>query len=300
MKFVERPGTRRSDKRPVREIAGIPEQLIRHFSKRRAAIEDRYAELLTDYRHRHGHSPATAAQLRLAQQATLETRGAKALGPSFADKLNAWRGEAATVIGEHAPAEFGAEATPPARTPTMPARTLDQVAADVVEVVSAREGRPSPAGTSSPRPNASSRGHRFATPTDRDAATRAVVGAALSPETSVQLTRTGLEPPQPRLQPRPGQAVRRSNGEDVLVSHGAARYTTQDLLDAEQRLLDHAQQPTRHGLRRVRSTTSWPASRNATTSPSTPANAAWYTPSPPTDVASSSGSGPRAPARPPP
>ena len=42
--------------------------------------------------------------------------------------------------------------------------------------------------------------------------------------------------------------MRRSNGEDVLVPHGAARYTTQDLLDAEQRLLDHAQQPTRYGL----------------------------------------------------
>src|SRR6476620_8942544 len=49
--FVERPGTQRADKRPIREIAGIPEQLIRHFSKRRAAIEARYDLLLTDYRH---------------------------------------------------------------------------------------------------------------------------------------------------------------------------------------------------------------------------------------------------------
>ena len=39
------------------------------------------------------------------------------------------------------------------------------------------------------------RGHRFATPTDRDAATRAVAEAALSPATSVQLTATGLEAP---------------------------------------------------------------------------------------------------------
>ena len=89
------------------------------------------------------------------------------------------------------------------------------------------------------------RGHRFATPADREATTRAVVEAALSPDSSVQLTATGLEAPPDE---RPDLAVRRSNGEDVLIPHGAARYTTQDLLDAEQRLLDHAQQPTRYGL----------------------------------------------------
>ena len=44
--------------------------------------------------------------------------------------------------------------------------------------------------------------------------------------------------------------MRRSNGEDVLIPHGAARYTTQDLLDAEQRLLDHAQEPTRYSVSR--------------------------------------------------
>ena len=42
--------------------------------------------------------------------------------------------------------------------------------------------------------------------------------------------------------------MRRSNGEDVLVSHGAARFTTQDLLDAEQRLLDHAHAAHPHSL----------------------------------------------------
>jgi ATP-dependent exoDNAse (exonuclease V) alpha subunit len=40
----------------------------------------------------------------------------------------------------------------------------------------------------------------------------------------------------------------------VLVEHGAARYTTQDLLDAEHRLLDHAAQPTHHGIPAARLT----------------------------------------------
>lgn len=243
VRFVERPSSCRADKRPVREIADIPEQLIRHFSKRRAAIEARYTELLTDYRHKHGHSPATAAQLHLAQQATLETRGAKALGPSFADKLAAWRREAATVIGGEALERITTEVTRQS-APATPERTLAQVAADVIDVVSHEKATYNRWNVIA-ETERQLRGHRFATPADREATTRAVVKAALSHNCSVQLTATGLET---QLDDAPDLAVRRANGENVLIPHGVARYTTQDLLDAEQRLLDHAQQPTRHGL----------------------------------------------------
>lgn len=243
VRFVERPSSCRSDKRPVREITGVPEQLIRHFSKRRAAIEARYTELLTDYRHTHGHSPTTAAQLHLAQQATLETRSAKALGPSFADKLTAWRHEAATVLGEQALDGLSTEATrQPA--PDIPERTLEQVAAAVIDVVS-HEKATFTRWNVIAETERQLRGHRFATPADREATTRAVVEAGLSPTCSVQLTATGLEATAPEGH---DLAVRRSSGEDVLIPHGVARYTTQDVLDAEQRLLDHTQQPTRYGL----------------------------------------------------
>lgn len=63
--FAERPG-REAGKRPVREIVGVPHQLITHFSKRRVAIEDRFHELLRDYRTAHGHEPNRVAQLQLA------------------------------------------------------------------------------------------------------------------------------------------------------------------------------------------------------------------------------------------
>jgi hypothetical protein len=85
VRFVDRADTLRPGKRSIREIAGVPDQLIRHFSKRRAAIEDRYQELAADYRVSHGHEPPGAAQLRLAQQATMETRDAKDAGTSLAD-----------------------------------------------------------------------------------------------------------------------------------------------------------------------------------------------------------------------
>ncbi len=94
---------------------------------------------------------------------------------------------------------------------------------------------------------------RFATPADRDAATTLVLDRVLQPDHAVQLTPNGLEPDTLLLDD--ADAVdptyarrRRANGESVLVEHGAARYATQDLLDAEQRLLDHATTPTSYGL----------------------------------------------------
>ncbi len=83
-------------------------------------------------------------------------------------------------------------------------------------------------------------------------------------------------------------------------STASARYTTQDLLDAEQRLLDHAQQPPATASPPGRLSDARWLSSNATTSPSTPANEPSSPRSPPTHDASSSVSGPPAPARPPP
>src|SRR4051795_1934628 len=95
--FADRPDTVRDDRRVIREITGVPTVLLTHFSKRRAAIEDRYTTLAADYRRTHGHEPSRGTQLKLAQQATLETRDAKTAAASFSDKLTAWRHEATTV-----------------------------------------------------------------------------------------------------------------------------------------------------------------------------------------------------------
>src|SRR3954453_18625368 len=61
VQFVERPGTV-PGKRPVREVARVPLQLVAHFSRRRAAIEDRYTDLLSVYRKTHGREPDRSTQ----------------------------------------------------------------------------------------------------------------------------------------------------------------------------------------------------------------------------------------------
>src|SRR5699024_8679249 len=75
VEFIEE--SRGAGKQPVREVAGIDKRVREVFSSRRAAIEDTYDELLARYRSEHGHEPPKRIQLRLAQQATLQTREGK-------------------------------------------------------------------------------------------------------------------------------------------------------------------------------------------------------------------------------
>ena len=51
--------------------------MIEFFSRRRAAIEARYAELVREYRTAHGHDPAPGVAYELARQANLDTRQGK-------------------------------------------------------------------------------------------------------------------------------------------------------------------------------------------------------------------------------
>ena len=244
--FEERGDSVRADKRVIREIVGVPTELVKHFSKRRADIENRYRELASQYRRTHGHEPPRDSQLKLAQQATLETREGKDAPQSLAAKLDAWREEAAAVVkaGRVERINDTVIGPPPPLTP------LSDL--DVASLALATVARVSQEKATWTRWNLTAeverqlRPLRFASPSDRESATATVLAHALHPATAVQLTPDGvtIEPAVDDTSLR----VRRSNGENVLVEHGSARYTTHDLLDAEQRLLDYAQQPTRHGL----------------------------------------------------
>jgi hypothetical protein len=75
----------------VREIAGVPFGMIEFFSRRRAAIEARYAQLIRDYRRAHGRDPAAAVCHQLARQANLDTRRGKKPALSLDGKRAGWR-----------------------------------------------------------------------------------------------------------------------------------------------------------------------------------------------------------------
>jgi conjugative relaxase-like TrwC/TraI family protein len=68
---------RHSDHRRY-EITGVPEALLEEFSKRSEQVEKRTAELVDAFVGAHGRRPTAVEAMRIAQQATLETRPAKA------------------------------------------------------------------------------------------------------------------------------------------------------------------------------------------------------------------------------
>ncbi len=98
LRFTEQPNPD-ARKRPVREIVGIDQALIKAFSRRRASIEQRRDVLAAQFQRAHGR-PATAVEmLKLDQQATLETRQAKHSPRSLADQRAAWHTEASDALG---------------------------------------------------------------------------------------------------------------------------------------------------------------------------------------------------------
>jgi len=86
-------------RRGIREVAGVPEVLLTAWSTRRAQIDVRRAQLSARFQGDHGRPPTPVEAIKLAQQATLETRDAKHGPRSEAQQRAQWRAEAAQVLG---------------------------------------------------------------------------------------------------------------------------------------------------------------------------------------------------------
>jgi conjugative relaxase-like TrwC/TraI family protein len=249
-------------KRPVREIVGIPGELVDLFSKRRAVITDRYTELLDDYHAAHGRSASRVVQLRLAQQATLETREGKGPGRPLAEMVADWTAQATAALGRETVTALPARVTGPAMAPAVGrtnesagpgvegGRVVDEPAAPagtaggrvpglsperVVEVAGRVVDTVSEQRATWTRWNVHAeaeralRSVRFTSPEGREAAVRAVVAAAIGPGLSVRIG-------EPVLVAEP-EGLRRRDGESVYAVHGGDRYTTARVLAAEDALV---------------------------------------------------------------
>lgn len=61
------------------ELAGIPDELIDHFSTRACAVEIEKDQLVEEFQEKYGRTPDTDELLKIRQQATISTRTAKPL-----------------------------------------------------------------------------------------------------------------------------------------------------------------------------------------------------------------------------
>ena len=236
--FAEREGTE-PGKRPIREVVGVDPSLNQRWSTRRAAIQARRGELATTFQCDHGRPPSVVEAIQLAQQATLETRDAKHEPRTLTEQRAAWREQAEEVLG-------GPHGVTDMITAALSAkRTGDRVATGSVTVDAAwvRET------AVRVRDEIAARRSTWQVWHVRGEAHRQVRAANLPAEqveqvvdlvtdhtlalASVRLTPTedGIEEPA---------ELRRMDGCSVYEIAGSAVYTSEDILAAEQRLVDTA------------------------------------------------------------
>lgn len=218
-------------KRAVREIVGIPPELLKMWSSRRQAIEARTAELAKEFQHEHGREPTAIELLALGQQATLETREAKHEPMSLAEQRAKWKTEAVELLGHRGLAKMlqDVSSVKAARLEAIDKEWVNSAAEAVIGVVS--EGR---ARWQRHHILAEAqryvRSHGYAAHAPDDIVER-ITEAALSepfslPHARVELADLG-EPTQ----------LRRKDGSSVFHRQGSEQFTSKKMIDAEKRII---------------------------------------------------------------
>src|SRR5215216_6598152 len=232
VRFAERPGTDPA-KRPIREIVGVDPRLNRRWSTRRAHIETRRSELAIQFQTDHGRPPTPVEALHLAQQATLETRDAKHEPRSLAEQRATWLSEAAAVL--HGPEGVAsmvqtALAPPAAATAIADARWVAHTADHILTVM--EESR-----ATWQMWHVRAEAQRQVRTIDMPAEQAPALVDLLVDEVLDRRCVVFVAPADNVAEP---EALRRVDGSSVYTIVGAALYTSQRILDAEQRLLTAA------------------------------------------------------------
>jgi conjugative relaxase-like TrwC/TraI family protein len=232
VRFAERPGTDPA-KRLIREIVGVDPRLNERWSSRRALINARRGELAVQFQADHGRPPTAVEALHLAQQATLETRDAKHEPRSHAQQRATWLAEAEAVLGGRDAVTAMVAA---ALAPTQDfARIADGrwVAETADRIMAVLEESRSTWQLWHVRAEAQRQARTIDLPVDQSNRLVDLLVSEVLEHRSVALKAPpdGIEEPD---------ALRRADGSSVYTIAGADRYTSQRILDAEQRILTAA------------------------------------------------------------
>jgi hypothetical protein len=232
VRFAARPGSDPS-KRPIREIVGVDTPLNQRWSTRRAHTNLRRGQLAIQFQKDHGRPPTPVEALHLAQQATLQTRDAKHEPRSLAEQRTTWLNEAAEALGgRSAVASMVATALPrAAETPRMTDAHWVGQTAD--RVLAAMEQTRSTWQIWHVRAEAQRHVRTVDVPVEHAAALVDLLVDEVLEHRCIALAAPpdGIEEPG---------ALRRIDGSSVYTIAGADLYTSQRILDAEQRLLTAA------------------------------------------------------------
>lgn len=230
VRFEQRPNPD-PRKRPVREIVAVDAALSQRWSARRESIQARRAELAREFQAAHGRPPSPVESIKLAQQATLETREAKKEPRTLAEQRTQWWSQARDVLGSDervramVSASIGAGVSPVARVDrawvTATAGTIGKV----------MEGSRSTWQTWHVRAEAQRQVRALdgLAPQQVDRLVQQLVDETLGRH-SVPVTREHDPVAEPAQ-------LTRASGESVYRVHGAVHYTSLSILAAEERLV---------------------------------------------------------------
>ncbi|WP_243763444.1 MobF family relaxase [Allobranchiibius sp. CTAmp26] len=217
-------------KRPVREVVGVSSALNRCWSARRVSIEERRSTLVTQFQGTHGRPPTPVEALRLAQQATLETREGKHEPRGLAEQRLAWRQQAREVLGGDAGiASMLSTAIGPPPPSTVSPNVRVDVGAMAQAVITQMESRRATWQVWHLRAEAERQIRSMgALPQHAADLVEQLVAGALA--LSVSLRRPEHDVVEPPL-------LRRRDGSSVYTIAGADLFTSTRVTEAEQRLV---------------------------------------------------------------
>ncbi len=226
VRFAER-GDAGEGRREVREIAGLPPELLHAWSSRRADIEAELTNLARRFQEEHGRPATTVERAELAQQATLSTRDPKHEPRSEAEQRHTWRAEAAEILHGADQVDALVRRVTGQRRMAPTAVDVERLAGTVIGTVQASRATWQEHHI---RAEAERVCRRLATVPDF--LVDQVTDRALSPDCSELLTAPPNieEPPQ----------LRRHDGSSVYEVAGSRRYTSTAVLDAEHIVLEEA------------------------------------------------------------
>jgi conjugative relaxase-like TrwC/TraI family protein len=204
---------------PAYELDAVDDTLLAEFSQRARDVQGRTAELAAKFRAEHGRSPSRVERTKLAQQATRETRSDKT-PHALDDLLTDWRQRARRLTGRE-PLDLAAAALTgsygrPLHGADVGGETVQQLARQVVHGVQQRRATWDVWNLHAETSRAT-RTLRLRSTEERVQLTDCVVAAAVA----MCIPLDGSAPTQPVI---------------AGATHGA-RYTSQEILDAEQALL---------------------------------------------------------------
>ena len=225
------PVARTDGLREVREIDGVSPDLIAGWSQRRSMIETRRTELAAEFLSRHGRAPTPTEAVKLAQQATIETRQSKHAPKSEEEQRAQWRSEAASILGSEAAVDANvwtalAPDVSDEKAPLSPAQAAEAVIEKLQSERATWQGM-----------HVRAEAERMARAHDIDPAAVdtwvETVMAEVIGHRDLRAFQAPIELDEPEL-------LRRADGSSVYRKPHSATYTSRAIEDAENRLIAHA------------------------------------------------------------